>query len=110
MTPNVGAHERSTGLTPRLHTMRGVSEAWEEMFAGDSDAWETLFETIPDRWTVQKPFYDPARRSWQMYAFDQRDQATTETRAWTAEAPTEDLVVFEMARCPREISEGRVPK
>ena len=45
-----------------------------------------------------------------MYAFDQRDEPQGETRAWTAEAPTEELVVFEMARCLREINEGRVPK
>jgi hypothetical protein len=41
-----------------------------------------------------------------MYAFDQRDGPKAATRAWTAEAPTEVLVVFEMARCLREISEG----
>ena len=45
-----------------------------------------------------------------MYALDQRELPDIETRAWTAEAPTEDLVVFEMARCLREIDAGRVPK
>jgi hypothetical protein len=60
---------------------------------------------------VNEPFYDKARRTWQMYAFYQRVQPREETRAgWTAEAPTEELVVFEMASCLREIDAGRVPE
>jgi hypothetical protein len=46
-----------------------------------SDAWEALFEAIPDGWTVNKPFYDRARRTWQMYTFDQREGSKAHTRA-----------------------------
>ena len=44
-----------------------------------------------------------------MQVLDRRYEQKAEARAWTAEAPSEELVVFEMARCLREISEGRVP-
>ena len=37
-------------------------------------------------------------------------RSKAETRAWTAEAPSEELVDLEMARCLREISDGRVPR
>ena len=107
ISPLLGA-----GLYPSLryvavtHNPR-VSEAWEEVFTGGSDAWEELFDALPDGWAVNKPLHDPERGTWQMYAFDQREGPKAKTRGWTAEAPTEDGVVREMARCLREISEGR---
>lgn len=76
------------------------------------DAWDELFAAIPDGWTPGKPSYNPGSHAWEQYAFDQRERPKVghRTRAWTAVAPTEDGVVREMARCLREISEGRVPK
>lgn len=47
-----------------------------------------------------------------MYAFDQTEKAHIgkRSREWTAVAETEVECVREMARCLREIGEGRVPK
>ena len=47
-----------------------------------------------------------------MYAFDQREKAHIgkRSREWTAVGQTEEGVVREMARCLREIGEGRAPK
>ena len=45
-----------------------------------------------------------------MYAFDQRERpkAGVRSREWTAVGPTEFEVLLAMARCLREIGEGRV--
>jgi hypothetical protein len=47
-----------------------------------------------------------------MYAFDQRERQKLghRSREWTAVGNTEEECLREMARCLREISEGRVPK
>lgn len=76
------------------------------------DAWDELFAAIPDALDAGKPLYNPGSHAWEMYAFDQRERLKVghRTRACTAVAPTEELVVFEMARCLREIGAGRVPK
>ena len=49
---------------------------------------------------------------WSMYAFDptEKPKVGHRSREWTAIGPTEARVVREMARCLREISEGRVPR
>jgi hypothetical protein len=46
-----------------------------------------------------------------MYAFDQNEKAAVgwRSREWTAVGQTEVECVREMARCLREIVEGRVP-
>jgi hypothetical protein len=46
-----------------------------------------------------------------MYAFDTREKAEIgrRSREWTAVGQTEVEYVSEMARCLREIIEGRVP-
>lgn len=46
-----------------------------------------------------------------MYAYypSERPTAGLRSREWTAVAQTEEGVVLEMARCLREISEGRAP-
>jgi hypothetical protein len=108
MTPIARAPSLRHDLAVRLHTLHAVNVGWEELFEGGSDAWETLFAAIPDGWAVQKPVRDPDTGRWLMYAFAQR-KGDYSAEAWTAEAPGEDLVVYEMARCLREISEGRTP-
>ena len=79
---------------------------------GLADAWAELLEAAPPGWTLGKTTYNPGSRAWQLYAFDQaeRVKAGKRIRAWTGEHPTEIGVVREMARCLREISEGRVPR
>lgn len=55
-----------------------------------------------DRWRLNRwaPAFDPSEKA----------IVGVRTREWTAVAPTEVEVVLEMARCLREIVEGRVPK
>jgi len=47
-----------------------------------------------------------------MYAFDPKERAQMgrRSREWTAVGQTEVECVREMARCLREIGEGKVPK
>ncbi len=47
-----------------------------------------------------------------MYVYDpsERPKVGLRSREWTAVATSEEGVVSEMARCLREISEGRVAK
>jgi len=52
------------------------------------------------------------RREWVQYAFDpsERPKVGLRSREWTAIGSSELEVVVEMARCLREIGEGRTPK
>ena len=79
------------------------------MDAGQVDTAEALRAAQLAGWYVGIPLYDLKRRRWQVYAFD-----TTHTngrrRERTAVGQTESECVWEMARCLREISAGRVPK
>ena len=64
-------------------------------------------------WLVRRASLFPrGTREWLLYAFDpsERPVVGVRKREWTAIAQTEEAVVAEMARCLREISEGRVPK
>jgi hypothetical protein len=72
--------------------------AWSELLAG----------TPPGRF-VGTPSYHV---EWALYAFDTCEKAHIgkRSREWTAVAPTETLVVREMARCLHEIAAGKVPK
>jgi len=47
-----------------------------------------------------------------MDAFDPSERAVVgvRQREWTAVAPTEEALVLEIARCLREIGDGRWPK
>ena len=49
---------------------------------------------------------------WQMYAYDTTEKAEIgrRSREWTAVVESEVECVLEMARCMREISEGKVPR
>ena len=59
-----------------------------------------------------RPSYHDERREWLLYAFDPSERAVVgiRQREWTAIAESEVAVVREMARCLREITDGRVPK
>jgi hypothetical protein len=75
-------------------------------------AWDELIAAIPSTWTVGRPSWHIEDRRWALYAWDttERVKVGKRSREWTAVGPTEVEVVQEMARCLREISEGRVPK
>lgn len=75
-------------------------------------AWDEIHAATPAGWWVGSPSEHPARGEWLLYAFDpsERPVMGKRTREWQAVAPTEIEVVREMARCLREISEGRWPK
>jgi hypothetical protein len=75
-------------------------------------AWAELHEVNASLgWYVGMPVLRTPRRMAAL-AFDQteRPKVRRRSREWTAIAPTQERVVREMARCLREISEGRVPK
>jgi hypothetical protein len=75
------------------------------------DAWEAVHAATPVGWLVGRP---GQRHGGQraMYAFDTTEQAHIgrRSREWTAVGQTEEEWVREMARCLREVREGRVPK
>ncbi len=66
----------------------------------------------PSGWWVRSPSFHEERGEWVLYAFDpsERPVVGLRKREWQAVALTEEGVVREMARCLREISEGRAPK
>jgi len=76
------------------------------------DAWSAVHDATPAGWHVGRPSEHPERREWLMYAFDpaERPVVGLRSREWTAVAATEEAVVREMARCLREIKEGRAPR
>lgn len=76
-------------------------------------AWDELpRRATPPGWYVRTPVFHVERGQWALYAFDQteRVKAGKRSREWTAQHPTQVGLVREMARCLREISEGRVPR
>ena len=68
-----------------------------------------IHDAKPDGGFVGTPV-DIERRGWEQYTFDTRERAKAgrRSREWTAVAHSELEVVREMARCLREIREGRV--
>lgn len=75
------------------------------------DARAELHAATPPGWYVGRPSQRHGG-SWAMYAFDQREKAHIgkRSREWTAVGQTEVHCVREMARCLRELSEGRTPR
>ena len=75
------------------------------------DAWADVHDAKPPGWFVGRPFYHERHHAWEQYAFDPAERARVgvRSREWTATAATEVEVVRELARCLREIREGRVP-
>jgi len=74
-------------------------------------AWDELHADTPPGWYAGR-LGQRHGGSWAMYAFDTTEKAHVgrRSREWTAVGQTEAECVREMARCLREISEGRVPK
>jgi hypothetical protein len=75
-------------------------------------AWAELQEVNASLgWYVGLPAYWD-RRDEQLYAFDPAEHPKVghRRREWTAVAPTQERVVLAMARCLREVSEGRAPR
>lgn len=75
-------------------------------------AWDVLVEATPPGWYVGTPVYHVEPREWALYAFDTTERAHIgrRSREWTAIAPSEEVLLSEMARCPREIASGRAPR
>lgn len=82
------------------------------MNAEKAAAWDELHAATPPGWYLGRPSYHDERDEWIMYAFDpsERPKVGLRSREWTTVHPTEIGVVREMARCLREIKQGRVPK
>ncbi len=82
---------------------RGVSDLVED--------WNAVHDATPAGWQVGRPYYHVERRQWVQYAFDpgERPVVGLRSREWTAVGATEVEAVAEMARCLREIKEGRAP-
>jgi hypothetical protein len=76
------------------------------------DAWSELRGSTPRGWWVGLPCEDSERGEWLVYAYDQSERPLVGPcdRLRRAIAASEVAVIREMARCLREISEGRVPK
>ena len=80
-----------------------LAVAWEDVHAAN----EAL------GWFVGQPAYEPHRIvPWSMYAFDPQERPIVgdKSRECTAIGETGLDCVLAMARCLREISEGRVPE
>ena len=76
-------------------------------------AWDAIHDATPAGWYVGRPTFEEHRTPpWSQYAFDpsERARAGLRSREWTAVGTSELRVLCEMARCLREISQGRVPK
>ena len=75
------------------------------------EAWEAVHDATPPGWYVGRPSQRHGG-SWAMYAFDRTEKAHIgrRSREWTAVGQTEEECIFEMARCLRENSAGRVPR
>lgn len=74
-------------------------------------AWQQMHAAMPPGWVLGRPSYHDERRGWILYAYarSERPRMGQRSREWTAVAGTEVGVVCEMARCLREIREGRWP-
>ena len=81
------------------------------MSADLEEAWDDLHDARPAGWFVGRPSYHEGRKVWEQYAFNpsERARAGVRSREWTAVAATELEVFRELARCLRQIREGRVP-
>lgn len=67
---------------------------------------------MPAGWEVGRPRLHDELNQWEQYAFDpsERPKVGKRSREWIAVGQTEVECVAEMARCLREIGEGRWPK
>ncbi len=72
-------------------------------------SWAALVAGTPSGWVVGQPYFHDELGTWEMHAYDATEAPVDgkRVREWTAVAPTEEGVVAEMARCLRELAEGR---
>jgi hypothetical protein len=76
-------------------------------------AWNEIHAAVPAGWFVGRPTFEPRELvAWSQHAFDttERPNVDRRSREWTAVGETEVACLREMARCLREISEGRMEK
>jgi hypothetical protein len=76
------------------------------------NSWNALRAAQVAGWYVGIPLYNLQRQRWQLYAYDTTERTPTGQRRLerTVVAQTEAECVREMARCLRELSEGRLPR
>lgn len=77
-------------------------------------AWNELHEAneAVSRFVGDRPTSRVLAVPWSQYAFDpkERPKVGRRSREWTSIGPSEVRCVRNMARCLRELSEGRVPR
>jgi hypothetical protein len=75
-------------------------------------AWRQLHAATPPGWVVGRPHFHDELDRWEQHAYDGSEvpHDGKRSREWTAVSPTEVEVVREMARCLRELGEGRWPR
>lgn len=73
-------------------------------------AWDEVHAALPEGWYVGRPSQRHGGQ-WAQYAFDTNERVAIgrRSREWTAVGQTEAGCLREMARCLREIGDGRVP-
>ncbi len=81
--------------------MTELETAWDEVHAANSMGWQ-----------VGRPYLHDERDCWELDALDPSELPSggKRSREWIAVGPTELASVREMARCLRELREGRWPK
>ncbi len=64
------------------------------------------------RWHVGPPFFHDELERWEQHAYDATElpRDGKRSREWTAVGATEEACVTEMARCLKELREGRWPR
>ncbi len=75
-------------------------------------AWRELRAAPPPGWVVGQPWFHDELDCWEQHADDATEAPRDgeRSREWTAISPIEVGVVLEMAKCLRELGEGRWPR
>lgn len=75
-------------------------------------AWSAVHAALPKGWRVGRPYLHDERKVWEMYAWlpTLRAGGGRPRKDWIATGATEAECVAEMARCLRELGEGRWPE
>lgn len=74
-------------------------------------AWDELHAAAPKGWVVGRPYHHDERRTREQHAFipSGRSRGGAPRKEWIAVGATELACVREIARCLRELDEGRWP-
>ena len=75
-------------------------------------AWDDLHAATPPGWQVGRPYFHDERGVWEQYAFiaSGRARGGRPKKEWITVGATEVECVREMARCLRDLGEGRWPE